>query len=72
MSPRTACLTATRTGIRIGIAFQRPAAPIEGDALKLQGALLAKPKEDRSYRFATWAMYFAAVLAIIVVIGVAK
>jgi hypothetical protein len=29
-------------------------------------------REDRSYRFATWAMYVAAVLAIVVVVGVAK
>lgn len=71
MSPRTACLAVTRTGLRIGIAYQRPAAPVEGDALKLQGALLHKPKDDRSYRFATWALYVAAVLAVIVVVGVA-
>lgn len=29
-------------------------------------------RENRNYRFATWALYVAAVLAIVVVVGVAK
>lgn len=27
-------------------------------------------KDDKSYRFATWALYVAAVLAIVVIVGV--
>ena len=43
MSPRTACLAVTATGLRIGIAHQSPGARIEGDQVRLQAALL-EPK----------------------------
>lgn len=43
MSPRTANLTLTGKGLRIGIAHTPPPTPIYGDALRLQAALL-EPK----------------------------
>lgn len=46
MSPRTACLATTATGLRIGIAHQRAAAPVQGDHLMLQAALL-EPRTAR-------------------------
>ena len=46
MSPRTASLAVTATGLRIGIAHQRPAMPVHGDHLTLQAALL-EPRTAR-------------------------
>jgi hypothetical protein len=42
-------ITAYNTGkVRIGIAHQRPAMPIYGDALRIQAAYLSKNKPRRS------------------------
>lgn len=40
MSPRTASLTTTATGLRIGILHQRKPARLDAEALRLQAALL--------------------------------
>lgn len=46
MSPRTASLSVTATGLRIGIAHAPRPAPVHGDALMLQAALL-EPRTAR-------------------------
>lgn len=46
MSPRAASLATTATGLRIGIAHQRPLPAIDRDAQRLQTALL-EPRTAR-------------------------
>lgn len=46
MSPRASSLTVTATGLRIGIAHQRPPARIDREAERLQVALL-EPRTAR-------------------------
>lgn len=50
MSPRIASMVGTSAGLRIGIAHIPCAQPVEGDALRLQSALL----EPRTARPPSW------------------
>ena len=56
---------ATSTGVQIGRCYIPPAMRMQGDAVVIQSALLAKPSKTRlADRAVNWAL-FAAVIVII-------
>ncbi len=58
MTPRTASMAVTATGLRIGIAHVPRPAPVQGDALHLQTALL----EPRTARQLPWTARIAGAI----------
>ena len=67
MSPRTAQMTLTSRGIRIGIAtLPRQSISMTGDAMLLQRALLAKPKpESKTRHWQDAAIYLIGVAVVL-------